>query len=225
MNKGLIKKIIILRKQGYTYKEITDNLKIKVPKSTLSYWCKNIDLPKEYYIKIKKQKELNLVKARSLALIANKNKRGKYLQNIATKNQHLTKLLYDKGIAKIALVMLYLGEGSKTQRGSLIFGNSNPDIIRLFLKLLRLCYLIDEQKFRCTLQCRADHDITLLEKYWSQTTKIPLKQFYKAQIDKRTIGKPSKKPDYKGVCRIDYLSADIYNEIKVIIELINQKFN
>src|SRR5690606_29339866 len=70
----------------------------------------------------------------------------------------------DKNIAKVALVMLYLGEGSK-KGSSLTFGNSNPDVISLFLKLLRGVYDLDSKKFRCTLQCRADQDVKKLERF------------------------------------------------------------
>ena len=85
---------------------------------------------------------------------------------------------------------------------------------------MRNCYNIDESKFRCTIQCRADQDIPYLEKFWLRLTKIPKKQFYGARVDPRTIGKPSLKPDYKGVCRLDYFSARIYNELLVMGKMI-----
>ncbi len=128
--------------------------------------------------------------------------------------------LKNKDIAKIALAMLFLGEGSKKSKGTLMLGNSDPQTIILYLKLLRQCYVLDEKKFRCTVQCRADQDTRKLERFWSRTTKIPSKQFYETRIDPRTIGKPSKYLDYKGVCRIDYFSADILTELKQIINLI-----
>ena len=84
------------------------------------------------------------------------------------------------------------------------------------MHLLRFCYNIDEKKFRCTLQCRVDQNIPKLEKFWGEITKIPLSQFYKARIDPRTIGKTSKNIDYKGVCRIDYFSADIFLDLMQI---------
>jgi len=55
-----------------------------------------------------------------------------------------------------------------------------------------------------------------------QITKIPKSQFYKARIDKRTIDKPTKKVNYKGVCRIDYFSSDIRIELDQVIEVINK---
>ncbi|HLD21589.1 MAG TPA: hypothetical protein VJB65_01705 [Patescibacteria group bacterium] len=121
--------------------------------------------------------------------------------------------------AKIALAMLYLGEGTKCQgRCTITFGNSNPIIIRLFLALLRKCYPIDESKFRCTIQCRADQNIENLTHYWTSVTNIPLHQFYKSRIDKRTIGKITMKPKYNGVCRIDYFSSAIYLDLLAAID-------
>ena len=101
-----------------------------------------------------------------------------------------------------------------------MFGNSDPNIIRLFLKLLRKCYDIKEDKFRCTLQARADQNIPVLETFWSKTTGIPLSQFYGARIDPRSFNSVSKKKDYKGVCRINYFSGHVYNELRIITDII-----
>src|SRR6185503_10293099 len=119
--------------------------------------------------------------------------------------------LDEEAAAKIALTMLYLGEGTKNpKRGGLVFANSDPYIIKLFLKLLRQCYDINPLQLHCTVQCRIDQDEARLAQFWSGITDIPLKQFYKAQKDPRTAGKPLKNLDYKGVCRIDYLSAIVF---------------
>lgn len=222
MNKIQLKnKVIELRKQGKTYKEIQMEIGKFIPKSTLSYWCCNINLPTNYQNRIQEYNKLSLIKARELALIVNKAKREKYLKSVNDHNKYLTSKLKNKDTAKIALALLYLGEGSKNpKRGSLVFGNSDPFIISLFLYLLRYCYKIDENKFRCTLQCRNDQNIKKLEKFWSRITKIPLSKFYKARIDSRTIGKKSVKPDYKGVCRIDCFSAKILIELLQIPKII-----
>lgn len=222
MNKIKLKENAIeLRKHGKTYPEIQKILKKQIPKSTLSNWCSDVSLSLKYKKRIQDCNKINLDKARKIALAVIKRKREKYLQSVIDRNQYLATIFENQDIAKIALVMLYLGEGSKNlKRGSLMFGNSDPYIISLFLHLLRYCYNIDEKKFRCTLQCRADQNIKKLENFWSRVTKISLSQFYKARIDPRTIGKPSKKLDYKGVCRIDYFSADIFIELMKIPEII-----
>lgn len=220
-NSSIKEKVVALRYSGKTYREIQDAIGRRIPKSTLSYWCKDIPLSEDYQKRIEKMALGNIQKGRAIALIANKIKREKYLYSIERENKHLVNILRDNAdTAKIALTMLYLGEGKKKTAGSLVFGNSNPSIISLFMKLLRQCYDIDEKKFRCTLQCRADQDTKKLEIFWSKITSVPLSQFYKARIDSRTIGKSSKKQDYKGVCRIDYFSARIYAELRCIGDIL-----
>ena len=157
-----------------------------------------------------------------MAWIANDVKKKERLKEVRSQISHLPDKLKDKNVAKIALAMLYLGEGSKNQ-SSLVFGNSNPFVISLFLKLLRFCYPLNEQKFRCTVQCRADQNVKNLGMFWSKVTGISNQLFYKPQIDKRTIGLKTKKVDYQGVCRIDYFSADIFTELMQIIDLICRK--
>ena len=213
-------KAIDLRKTGKTYGEIKKKIGKPIPKSTLSHWFRNIVLPETYWEQTNKKIIKNIEKARTKALAVNRMKRERYIREVKDRVKHLSAKLKEKDVAKIALAMLFLGEGSKTNKGSLVFGNSDPTIIRLFMNLLRKCYNIDKNKFRCTLQCRADQNIKKLEQFWSQVTEVSLSQFYKARIDPRTIGKLSKNLDYKGVCRIDCFSADIFNELTIIGKLL-----
>lgn len=209
-----------LRALGKTYSEINSALGMNVPKSTLATWCKSVPLPMSYYRRKKKIILENIKKARLKAVAKNKETRAEYFLELTRRNKHLKNLLKNKDAAKIVLATLYLCEGSKQTKGALAFGNSDPMIVDIFVSLLRHVFEIDEKKFRCTLQCRADQNIKELGKFWSETTKIPLTQFYKARIDPRTIGKPSIKKDYKGVLRIDYFSAAVYNELTVIAKIL-----
>ncbi len=215
---GIKEKAIQLRKKGYAYGDIAKKLGYRIPKATVSTWCSGVQLPANIVIKKKQENLAHLVKIRAKAVVVNRMARQKYLASIKERNCHFTTKLEDSDTSKVALSMLYLAEGSKNMDGSLCFGNSDPGIIRLFLKLLRKVYIINENKFRCTLQCRADNNISELEQFWSELTKISRLQFYKARIDPRTIGKPSIKSDYKGVCRIEYFSAEVYLDIMSIAD-------
>lgn len=209
-----------LRSEGKTYSEIRDFLNVNIPKSTLSGWCSDVILPESYLQKIKVFNKLHLDNVRNKAVKLKKEKRKIFFQELILKNQSVIKIFRkNQHTRKIVLAVLYLTEGSKTERGSLMFGNSDQFIVRMFIDLLRECYKIDESKFRITVQCRADQDINFLEKFWSKTTQISLSQFYKTRVDKRTIGQKSKKPDYKGVCRIDYFSSFIDLELKHIAKM------
>lgn len=178
-------------------------------------------MTKSYHNKIKKNNLIHINKIRKIAIETNKKNHQKKLTEIINNNKKLLNYLNDYNVAKIILSIIYLCEGTKNFNSVCItLGNSDPLIIKLFLQLLRFCYKIDESKFRCTLQCRADQKIKELEKFWSKTTKIPLDQFYKARIDNRTIGKKTIKPNYKGVCRLEYFSAEIFWEFIKIGELL-----
>ena len=179
-------------------------------------WCKNVDLPPEYEDKLRNLNLVNLKKMRQVYLQNKDERLNKFYQDVEQKNKRIFQLYKNNlEVGKLILAVLYLAEGAKS-KSSIMFGNSDSLVIILFINLMRKCYKIDESKFRCTVQCRADQNIPDLERFWSGVTKIPLGQFYKARVDKRTIGQVSRKKDYKGVCRIDYFSADLDRELKYI---------
>ncbi len=164
---------------------------------------------------------LHLNKARLAAANSIKVKRSKYFADLDTKNLYLIEYANNLDVSKLILAALYLGEGGKTlKRASVLFGNSDHNIIKLFLELMRKCYSIDEHKFRCTVQCRWGQNEEELTKYWSRVTGIPKEQFYKSRIDPRTVNKKILKPNYKGVCRIDYLSATVFHDILSVINVL-----
>ena len=215
------KKVNKLRSNGKTYREIRKILQLNIPKSTLSKWCKNISLPSEYPEKIAKLNLNNLSKARLIAKKVNKIKRDKYLKEIEQKNLSLAQSIHKLDTAEIALAMLCLGEASKSSRGtSFYLGNSDSKIILLFLNLLKRCFEFNLEKVRCTVQCRADQNIKNLERFWIKETKIPKRLFYKARIDPRTIGKPTKNKDYKGVLRVDYFDNNVRLELESLANLV-----
>ncbi len=221
MSKTILKqRVRALRRSGKTYAEIQRVVRKKIARSTLSVWCENIELSPTHQRRIKQIIVANQIRARQTAVVANRGRRQLYLKKILTENKDLPRLAKNKDVGKIILAMLYLAEGSKGKRGCLTFGNSDPLIIQLFLYLLRRCFNIDESKFRCTVQCRADANISYLEKFWGSITEIQHRQFYSSRIDPRTIGKKTQKPNYKGVCKLDYFSAHLYNELTIISQIV-----
>lgn len=217
MDHGELKKRAFdLRLSGLTYPEINAQLGQKLPKSTLSFWFKDIHLTQEQIDRIKDINKEKLARARLISVDIRKQRQEDIFTQLLQKHSRLSKFFNDDDIAKISLALLYLAEGSKNTKNRLVFGNSDPGIIKLFMKLLRQTFTIDEVKFRCTVQCRADQDVAALESFWSEVTNIPLTKFYKARIDPRSIGRITLKRDYKGVCRIDYFSTNTYNELRAI---------
>lgn len=218
----------LLRSRGKTYPEISIALNRSIPKSTLSGWCKGVNLPSSYYRKLEKLTKVNREKARKKALEVNRKKRMEYLNSLREGNLKIAELVENKDVAKIALAMLCLGEASKYSKGCSAFclGSTDPKIILLFLELLRICFGdFDINKIRCRVQCRADQDIGKLESYWRRITKVPKRLFYKAQIDPRTVGKPTRKKDYKGVLRVDYFNNHAWLDLEALSDLIFDKIH
>lgn len=207
-----------LRQRGYTYSEIQQLVGCKIPKNTFTGWFKNIhlsDVAKErIMVKIKESGSVG----RAIAWQNTRRRREQLLERIYGNLNNEFQAL-DTLTAKIILSILYLGEGGKTNEW-IRFGNSDPKIIDLFLRLLKYTYCIDETKLRGRLQCRADQDITKLEEFWSVISKIPPSQFGKALVDKRTVGKPTKRESYKGVFVVEYYSNSLFLELKFLSDII-----
>ena len=220
-NEILIQKARELRFKGLTYREIRSALNLAIPKGTLNSWFKDIILPESYYNKISQLNMEHLKKARLISIKANKIKRQEFLNELDKINLTIANSIHSHKTAKIALAMLCLGEASKyVPRRSFSLGSSDPRIIIIFLALLKKCFNFKQIKVRCTVQCRADQNIEELENFWLNITKIPKAQFYKARIDPRTVGKPMRKINYKGVLKIDYFDTKIQLELESLANLV-----
>ena len=220
---ALREKVRKLRTRGNTYSEIQRALDISIPKSTLSDWCQNVALPNWYNAKIQELNNKGLKKAQAMAWASIKRKRELYLKKVRRDAAAVLRKFNQEGL-KIALAMLYLGEGAKWKGHSgLMLGSSDSNIILLYISLLKKCYKIKPTQLKCRISYRVDQNIRELEKYWSTITKIPQGNFYKTKPDPRTKGKRTKKVDYKGVCVLTCAGAKIQLELEEIAKLLLQK--
>lgn len=196
-------------------------LNLRLPKSTLSSWCQGVILPDWYQNRINEINHKSLSKALRVAHASLRAQRVEFLKDIEIANGKIVLRLKDKDILKMLLAILYLGEGTKWKSHSgLILGSSDPDIIRLYLRLLKLCYGIQAEALKCRISYRADQNIARLERFWSKVTSIPRKNFYKTIPDPRTVGKPTKNKDYKGVCVVSGPGTSIQLELEMIPKII-----
>lgn len=222
MHKNSIRaRVRMLRGEGFTYSEILGKLKLKLPKSTMSDWCQGVAMPAWYQAKVDEFNKTSFSKAQKMAHASLRLKRERLLILLEDRNKHLFGKLRDRDLSKMLLAMLYLGEGSKRPSfHGLSLGSSDPNIIRLYIKLLDFCYGIKSEILKCRVSYRADQDIKALEYYWSKVAGIPPNNFYKTIPDPRTVGKPTKNLDYKGVCVIITGHAEIQLELELISKII-----
>lgn len=187
-------KAIKLRSKGYSYSFIAQ--KIGCSKSILSYWLKNIDYKPNKYV-------LQRIKnARIKAGKTKKERRRKEKAKIREAAKRTLGFLTKKEL-KIAGAALYWGDGRKYD-GVVGFVNSDPKMIRFFIRWLKAICNVPMGNIRLELHLYPDRSIESLTKFWVNATGIPIKQFLKPQIDRRK----NKKLKKKG--KLPYGTAHLY---------------
>ncbi len=217
-NKEFKEKAKALRDKGYSLNEISKIL--SASKSAVSYWVKDVHLDNKQKLRLKNREMRGGEKGRKKALESNRRKLEDWKKSIRNKVNVFSGLPFknDK-IGKLICGILYLCEGEKYPKSRhLAFVNSDPKIIILFLTLLRKYFNIDENKLRVRVLHRYDQNGEELSVFWSKITNVPLSQFYKNYVDKRTKGNPTKKQSYKGVCAIQYNDVSLQFNLQSIGE-------
>lgn len=77
---------------------------------------------------------------------------------------------------------LFWGEGNKKDPSSVRLGNSDPDVIRMFLLFLEDRYQIEKHRLRFGLQLFSDMDIEIAESFWLDFLGIERNQLYKTVV-------------------------------------------
>ena len=194
-----------LRKSGLSYKDILK--KIKVSKSTLSIWLREVTLTKEQkrQLMTKGQKIMYEVAKRK---VADRKRRTDEIMKGAKKE---VSVLNKQPLFSVGLA-LYWAEGAKNPEESVKFANSDEKMIMLMMKWFRKFCHVSEKKFRIhihmhTLHCRKD-----IIKYWSQITLIPTNQFYKPYIKPTSLGQ-RKNILYNGTCSIVLHDKTLFRKV------------
>lgn len=187
-----------LRSAGSSLNEITERLKI--PKSTARYWCRDIVLSKRQ-LKNLFQKQI-IGGALSAETLRKKrlSKIGKLKQEgMADIGKLSNKELFLVGIA------LYWAEGYNKGDGEFGFTNSNPRIINLIIRWLNNCCNISKDRIHLRIAINYLHKnrIANILKFWSRATDIPKFQFSKPTFIKVKNKKIYLNPEnYFGTLRI-----------------------
>lgn len=176
-------KAVQLRKEGYSYNYIVKH--VPVTKSTLSEWLHEIPFTPN-------QHTLDTIGKAHIAS-------GVYKHGIKVKSLERAELQAQKDIGNLSdrdILMLglgiYVGEGSKTDRITRII-NSDPKIIRFAIKWFKTTFGVQMKQFKIRLHLYPDNNERESIEYWSKYTGIPMTQFFKPTIDRRTDKKMSNK--------------------------------
>lgn len=205
-----------LRLRGFSLGEIAKTLSIA--KSTASLWLKSVELGQQ----AKEILEAKRLGARQKALESNRLRREHiYNQLLDKAKTELTQVdLTDPAICKLLCAFLYWAEGNKTGY-RFAFTNSDPQMIKTFLMLLRRAFILDEKKFSALVHVHEYHNEIKIKEFWSNITGIPLSQFTKSYLKPHT--KIIVRQGYPGTVRVAYYDSRIVNELKCIYNMIGQQ--
>lgn len=198
-----------LRKKGMSLRDIEN--KMKIPRSTLSGWFKDIELSQIQRKKLLNNWKEGLRRAREKAAVWHKKESDNRRQSIRCEVEKFASgININKEIGELIMATFYLAEGGKTENYFAI-ANSSPKLLEGIVNLQRYLYKLDESKFRCALHLRKDQNEGTLKHFWSTTLRIPKSQFIKTQFDKRTTKKTY--DNYKGVCVVIYYNMALQRRI------------
>ena len=207
-----------LRGKGHTYRQIFDLLNI--PKSTLSTW-----FGEKYPGVFNKQGQReHLKRVRVLALEVLRKRKAVETDKLSAniKKEIEAYPLTDKGFLKSILASLYWAEGAKYLNSPMMFANTDPKLIKLFITLLRKCYTIEESIIKVRIHLHHYHNVSACRKYWSNLTNVPEEQFGKVYIKKRSKTKRFRK-NFMGICFIRYNSNRLRKEIMALADQLSEK--
>jgi len=166
--------VIKLRKRGKSYREIA---KIAgVSKNSVSRWCKNLKLSKVAQKILEKKsnypKELfrkyNQLKAKRVQ-IENLEIEKKFSKEIQRPSKYELKLIG---------TVLHWAEGNKRQPYRVQFANSDPNIVRIYLRFLREILQVRDEKFLVSIRIHPNINPSRAIKFWAEVTKLPKEQFH-----------------------------------------------
>jgi len=198
-----------LRKQGLSVKEIEK--KLKVSRSSVSLWVRDIRLTREQIEKLYLNKKTGQLKGSIIAAM-NKTKM----------RENITKRLIKEGkkeVGKIsrrdkfiAGVILYFAEGEKSGE-HINFSNSDSRAIKFMVDWFREFCNIPEEKFRCSLYIHDNLSESKAKEFWSKLTKIPFSQFRKSYIVKNNPNRLRKTKNLYGVLRVGTSDVNLHRKI------------
>jgi hypothetical protein len=206
-------KAIKLRKQGFSYSEIK-KMGVNVSISSLSLWLGDIRLTKEQMARLNQKWKDKLV----LGAPSRIKQRKERTEKIIYKAMMEIPVINNEKLWLMG-IMLYWAEGSKQKEHlpsqTLVFTNSNPEMIRFYIKWLLLCVGISKKDLLFELYLHENHKKRKdgIIKYWSFVTGYQTDYFDKIYYKKDTKNRYRKNQSdsYKGLLRVKVRSSTNIN--------------
>ena len=206
-----------LRRRGLTYSEIL--VKVPVAKSTLSSWLHSVSLAKKQYQRLTEKKKL----AQQKGAAAKHQQRLDLTKKISEEALKEMRRLNNEHLW-LAGIMLYWAEGTKEKDSSIgarmAFNNSDPRMIKLFLKWLAEIIKIPARELDFSIYIHKTANVEKALNFWSKIIpcdKGKIRVYFKRhnpKTNRKNIG-----DSYNGLLRIVVQkSANLNRKIAAWVE-------
>ncbi len=173
-----------LRGKGVSIRSIAREL--KAARSSVGYWVRDIVLTEEQLVLLKQSELKGHEKGRLKAAIIKKEKRANLVKTFNVSGGREISYISSRELLLVGLA-LYWAEGSKgDQTRRVEFCNSDPVMIKLFIKWLIDCFGVKNEDLRGIVGINQIHAFRVeqVKRYWLGISGIPLEQFRKTSLKK-----------------------------------------
>ena len=199
-------KAIIMRQKGMSYSQIKDEL--NVSKSTLSSWLHGMPLSEK---RIKELRDNNPIRIERYRNTMRAKKEARLNEVYKKVSKDINK--FSKRDLFLAGLFLYWGEGTKASNCSVVLTNTNPAMLKFFIKWLKL-FDIKNKDLKVKLHLYSDMNVKKSLNFWSKELKIPINQFRKSYIKKTNLKSITYKNGFgKGTCCVMFEGRDLWEYI------------
>lgn len=196
-----------LRRQGLSFGQIREI--VPVSKSSISLWTRDIELSPE-----------------QLTNLATNRDRGREKYSETKRRQREERESQVHALAEIEYrtlscdprfmygLALYIGEGTKSSRGSIVLSNCDPRVLRQFIGFLELLEVSNVQ-LRARIQLHPHRSEGEALGFWSNELGIPVSRFGKTTqiVSGASKGLKIDRQPY-GTCSIYYGSIELWLKIR-----------
>ena len=114
---------------------------------------------------------------------------------------------------------LYWGEGTKASKNSVRLGNSDPNLVKTFMRFLIECFGVRKGDFRFSLQLFKDIDKDAATRFWSSRLGVRTDQFTKPTVSPSQSQGTYKRRSQYGVVTLYYHNTRLRNLLVSMLEL------
>ncbi|MDD2657912.1 MAG: hypothetical protein PHD04_04660 [Candidatus Pacebacteria bacterium] len=208
---------IKMRKEGASYSQIKE--KLKVSKSSLSLWLHDMPLPEK---RLRELRDWNVVRIERFSNTMRLKREARWTEVRKRAVKDIGTL--NKREIFLAGLFLYWGEGTKTAIASTSLSNTDPAMIRFFIRWLE-SFGVPKNRLRVYVHLYADMDAQKELLYWSKTLMLPLSSFRKPYIKKSNrAGLTYRQKFIHGTCNLIYNNRDVSEYVLQALEHIRSTF-